>query len=665
MDSFIFRPTIPILVQVIISLAVGIYFLLPGRRLRKQAQTDLQDRESRFHALLEAISDALVAVDEQGLIAAFNPAAEVLFGHPRNEMLGRPLNALLPERFRDRHGMAMSRVFADGKGSRVIGQAFELPALRADGTEIWVELSLSLLADGGSRVVLATIRDISRRKGDEEALRLSEERFREMADLLPQSIFETDRQGVVTFANRLALGISGGSQDGSDQRHFLDQFLPEDRSRGAANMARVLAGEILSDEEYSVSRQDGSIISIMVSAAPILRQGEVVGIRGIAVDVSGRRRAERLLRESGEKFKQLFQKYQALLDNIPDAITLLAPDLTVVRSNLGAARLLGRPVTSLPGQRCTSLWRGCSAAEEGCPVLKSFKTGKMEKATTRTADGRSWRVRAFPVLNERGETVNVISHSRDVTRQLQMEQEARRSNHLASLGELAAGVAHEINNPINGIINYAQILADDVRVSEENREILRSITEEGERIANIVSNLLTFARARKEKKTAVSLGEVLAATLPLAGAQLRKDHIELRVDVDPHQPEVLAHTQQIQQVILNLVSNARYALNQRYPTTDKNKVLHIYSESTVEAGHTMVRLVFRDSGTGIPAAHLAKVMDPFYTTKPVGQGTGLGLSICHGILNDHGGTLKIDSVEGSHTAVAIELPAQVKGPDLR
>jgi signal transduction histidine kinase len=225
---------------------------------------------------------------------------------------------------------------------------------------------------------------------------------------------------------------------------------------------------------------------------------------------------------------------------------------------------------------------------------------------------------------------------------------------------LAAGVAHEINNPINGIINYAQILADDSQVSEENREILHSITEEGERIANIVSNLLTFARARQERKRPVSLGDVLMATLLLAEAQLRKDHIELRVEVDLLLPEVLAHTQQIQQVILNLVSNARYALNERYPESHENKVLRVYSESAVEEGRSLVRLVFRDSGTGIPVDRLSKVMDPFYTTKPIGQGTGLGLSISHGILKDHGGALKIDSIEGSHTAVAIELPVSEK-----
>ncbi|MEZ4485037.1 MAG: ATP-binding protein [Syntrophotaleaceae bacterium] len=345
-----------------------------------------------------------------------------------------------------------------------------------------------------------------------------------------------------------------------------------------------------------------------------------------------------------------------MLDHIPDAITLYTPELTVVRSNQGAARLLDLPVTELPGTHCSALWRGCSAAGDHCPVERCFRSGEVEQAFTKTDDGRSWHVRAFPVCNKEGERINVISLSSDVTRQRQLEQEASRANHLASLGELAAGVAHEINNPINGIINYAQILADDGRIGDANREVLRGITEEGERIANIVHNLLSFARDRQEKKIPVRLQEVLAATLSLTESQLRKDKIHLRVDVDDDLPEVMAHFQQLQQVILNVISNARYALNERYPENHEHKSFHIYCEGPRDGAEGSVRLVFHDRGTGIPAHRLPNVMDPFYTTKPSGAGTGLGLSISHGIIEDHGGRIDIDSVEGCYTRVAIELP---------
>jgi PAS domain S-box-containing protein len=645
--------------------ALLILFLLPQVRRQKQIQQALRGSEERFKAAAAAISDALVAIDEQGLVVLFNPAAERLFGYSREQMLGQSLDGLLPKRYREQHQQALADYFNGSASSPVFGSPLELPALCADGREIVVELSLSLLSDGASRTVLASFRDISRRKVDEEALRQSEERFRELADLLPQSVFETDLQGKVTFANRMARQIAGWSDaDLAQQPLAMGILHPEDRQRAAANIQRVLSGNLLLNEEYALQPRDGSSsLTVVISAAPIVRHEQVVGLRGIAVDVTERLSVEQLARENSEKFKRLYQEYQALLDHIPDAITLYRPDLTVVRSNQGAARLLGLPVTKLPGTHCSALWVGCSAAGDHCPVERCFTSGKVEQAFTTTDDGRSWHVRAFPVCNKEGERVNVISLASDVTRQRQLEQEASRANHLASLGELAAGVAHEINNPINGIINYAQILADDGQIGEDNREILRGITEEGERIAHIVYNLLSFARDHQSMKTPVSLREVLSATLALTESQLRKDKILLDIHLAPDLPEVKAHFQQLQQVILNIISNARYTLNQRYPEGHEGKTFTISSELVQDAEEVRVRLVFLDGGTGIPAHQLSKVLDPFYTTKPSGAGTGLGLSISHGIIEDHGGRLGIESVEGRYTKVTIELPI-AKGSEL-
>ncbi len=663
MGGFAQTPFFMILFLVLQSLLI--LYLLPHVRRQKQIQKALQGSEERFKAAAAAISDALVAIDEQSMVVLFNPAAERLFGYSRGQMLGQTLECLLPKRYRDRHREALTNYCSGGASSRVFGSPLELPALCADGREIVVELSLSLLSDGDTRTVLASFRDISRRKADEEALRQSEERFRELADLLPQSVFEADLQGRVTFANRMALQFAGWSmEDLARQPSVMDLLSPEDRRRASSNIQRVLAGELLLNEEFTLQvSAESPPLTVVVAAAPIVRNEQVVGLRGIAVDVSERLAVERLAQENSLKFKRLYQEYQALLDHIPDAITLYNPDLTVVRSNQGAARLLGLPVTELPGTHCSALWVGCSAAGEHCPVERCFRSGQVEQAFTKTDDGRSWHVRAYPVCNKDGERINVISLSRDVTRQRQLEQEASRANHLASLGELAAGVAHEINNPINGIINYAQILADDGQIGEDNREVLRGITEEGERIANIVYNLLSFARDRQETKTPVRLGDVLSAALALTESQLRKDMILLDINVDPGLPLVNAHFQQLQQVILNIISNARYALNQRYPEGHEGKTFAISSEIIQDAGAARVMLVFHDGGTGIPADQVSKILDPFYTTKPSGAGTGLGLSISHGIIEDHGGRLDIDSVEGCYTKVTIELPI-AKGNEL-
>ncbi len=236
------------------------------------------------------------------------------------------------------------------------------------------------------------------------------------------------------------------------------------------------------------------------------------------------------------------------------------------------------------------------------------------------------------------------------------EAEALRAGHLAALGELAAGVAHEINNPTNGIINYAEILANESREGSKEHDILKRIIKEGERIANIVMNLLSFARDSREKKHPVHIHEIINDALALTEIQLMKDGIRLKVDVPVNLPEIIAQPQQIQQVVLNIISNARYALNQKCPEADKEKVLVLTAREVTVDNSSYILITFYDNGTGIPAGILGNVMNPFFTTKPNRLGTGLGLSISHGVISSHGGRINIESAEGEFTKVTIELP---------
>lgn len=237
--------------------------------------------------------------------------------------------------------------------------------------------------------------------------------------------------------------------------------------------------------------------------------------------------------------------------------------------------------------------------------------------------------------------------------------EALRAKHLASIGELAAGVAHEINNPVNSIINYAQILMDGPSDSPGDQDISGRIIKEGNRIAYIVRSLLSFGRENREEKGPVNIREILDEILVLMKAQLKKDGIELKMDIDEGLPLVTANRQQLQQVFLNLLSNAKYALNQKYPDRlSGKKTIEIRGESIVEDRNSYVRLVFLDNGTGMPDDILDRVTDPFFTTKPVGQGTGLGLSISHGLIKDHGGRLFLESKHGEFTKVIIDLPIE-------
>ncbi len=248
--------------------------------------------------------------------------------------------------------------------------------------------------------------------------------------------------------------------------------------------------------------------------------------------------------------------------------------------------------------------------------------------------------------------------NKEVREKLNYQEEAFRSAELASIGELAAGVAHEINNPINGIINLAQMLAVKNDPGSKDHELARLIMKEGDRIANIVSSLLSFAREKKEEKKSVAIYEIMGDTLALTESQLKKDGIKLQVNIPTDLPFIYAQYQQLEQVFLNIISNARHAINEKYPDTGADKVLHITVEKTAANGKSFLRLIFLDNGTGIPYNTLNNIMKPFFTTKHNTQGTGLGLSISYGIIVDHGGTIKIDSIYGEFTKVTIDLPVR-------
>jgi len=236
------------------------------------------------------------------------------------------------------------------------------------------------------------------------------------------------------------------------------------------------------------------------------------------------------------------------------------------------------------------------------------------------------------------------------------EAEAIRAGHLAALGELAAGVAHEINNPINGIINYAQLLLNKRIQDSKDRDIANRIIKESDRIVHIVRSLLSFAREDKEEKHPVNIHEIMSDTLGLIETQIKRDGITLEIDMPANLPRITGQPQQLEQVFLNIISNARYALNQKYPGAHKNKILEIRCIETMRRKRAYINISFNDRGAGIPEAILDKVLNPFYSTKPSDIGTGLGLSISHSIIKNHGGTLVIESAEGNFTNVIIELP---------
>lgn len=368
-------------------------------------------------------------------------------------------------------------------------------------------------------------------------------------------------------------------------------------------------------------------------------------------EITERQLAEQALRQSEEKLA-------GILNSVTDAILVMDRDLNTIWSNPIATDFFG---TDLVGQKCCDIFNFRSKPCVSCSVKKCFEDGRnyehqIEIIGANGARLDLWCTACVAAWSEDGTPKSVIVVYRDITEKKLLQAETARTSQLASIGELAAGVAHEINNPINGIINCAQMLIDEEGVSSEQTEISQRILKAGGRIAMIVRNLLSFARNHKEELELIQLQSILSDSLNLTEAQMRNDGINLQVGIPDDIPTIKARGHQIQQVFLNIISNARYALNQKFPQTHENKVIEIKGDTVDTMGKKYARLVFLDHGTGISANILDRICDPFFSTKHLDEGTGLGLSVSHAIIKDHGGRLSFDSVEGEFAKVIIDLP---------
>jgi signal transduction histidine kinase len=239
-----------------------------------------------------------------------------------------------------------------------------------------------------------------------------------------------------------------------------------------------------------------------------------------------------------------------------------------------------------------------------------------------------------------------------------LQEQLRRQQKLESIGTLARGVAHEINNPVQSIMNYAQLIKRR-GVSAEVDGYAAEILHEAQRVASIVRSLLSFARQAGEPYTDVSVREVVEGTLSLVTAMLRADGITVRVQVAPELRFARCHPQQVQQVLHNLIANARDALQEQFAATGAaSREILIKAEAVSNDGGTWTRLSVRDEGIGMSPEMRERAFDPFYTTKTDRPGAGLGLSIAHGIVVEHGGVISIESELGRWTCVNVDLPAR-------
>jgi len=612
---------------------------------RKEAADTLKQSEGRYRTILDEMGDGYFETDLAGSITFANDALLDLLGYSRDEIVGMNSDAFRPKGQRKAVFRAYNRVYKTGQPLR----NFPSEIICKDGRHVFAETSaFPIRNDNGEIIGFRGIRhDITERKQAEEALRQSEERYRTILEEMEDAYFETDLGGHLTFVNDAtcrSLGYSEEELVGMSYRRFTVEEDIEAVFRAFNEVYRT--GVPNKGFCWRIMSKHGTLRLIEHSAFPLRNdKGEIAGFRGVGHDITEQKQAEEKLRQSEENYKTLFDS------SVIGMVLLDAETMTLVMVNQAAAKMFGfssaqegigvNPVDFILAddrERVTDM------------ILKEvfeqdLRQPRELRASTR--DGRQiWiSVTGARIIHE-GRLAGLISFM-DITEQQRQRERLMMTDRLASLGELAAGAAHELNNPLTSIIGFSQLLIEK-EMPEDIREEVKLIYSEAQRAASVTKNLLTFARKRTPVKQPNQINAIIENVLQLRAHAQETDRIEVRRHLAGNLPEVMVDYFQMQQVLLNIIINAEY-----FMTKGRNRgTLEVCTKQ--QNGSVLISIA--DDGPGIPPENLARIFDPFFTTKEPGKGTGLGLSICHGIVTEHGGQIYVRSQLGKGTTVFVELP---------
>ncbi|MHB8791647.1 MAG: PAS domain-containing sensor histidine kinase [Desulfobulbaceae bacterium] len=516
-----------------------------------------------------------------------------------------------------------------------------LKAARQDSDSLLQERTAKLLESN------KTLRlEIQERLRTEMALLQARKRSELLYRVIPSAIFTVDLDRHITSWNDKAEALTGYSREeivGRPCSIFALYPCPGKCGMYSDSIPKPVMGR-----ECIIRTKDGQSRIVSKNGDFLLDDdGNIIGAVESFEDITNIKKFEEEL--SGER-----DKLKGMLSAMNQSMHIVSPDYIVEYQNDDALQAFG----NMLGQRCYAIYRERTTPCENCLMHAAIDQQCIQRTELLLSNKKSYAQSYTPFIDVDGQTKMLVL-LRDITEEKLLQAESLRSVQLASVGELAAGVAHEINNPINGIINYAQIIQDESGNNETLVKISEKIIREGERVAAIVTNLLSFARQQDDNFDRIHINQVVFDAIDLIRHQLSKNCIILEVTLPDDLPSILGHHQQLQQVFLNLFSNARYALNQRYPGRDPQKKIIVSGQVIAVEDRAYVRIIVQDLGTGIPDEIVAKIFEPFYSSKTMGEGTGLGLNISRDIVARHEGRLTVDTRDGQYTSLIVDLPALV------
>ncbi|MDH5491517.1 MAG: PAS domain S-box protein [Myxococcales bacterium] len=609
---------------------------------RKLAEEALRRRESEQRAIVDALPDLMFRLSAQGVFLDAHVPDESPAGLPWRDALGAHIADVLPAGVSADAFRAMAIALQTGKTS-----SFDF-CMEIAGTGL--RYFEARVARSAPDQVLMVIHDVSgrvRAARAEAALRVSEARYRTLVETAPDMITVLSPDGVVEFASH----PSGGSDSKAEiGLRWADFVVDASRESFEAAFARALASESIVTCELRMCFWQGPERHLQTRMRRILELGRRK-ILLFSTDVTAQKAQEEALRRSEARFRDL-------LDRAPIPIAVLGNDREIAYANEAMGDVFGQAVDALVG----SDGLGSIAAEDREHVRGAIDAalgGDSRTLELRIArpDGRRTVLQATSAPVDFDGGLSVLILGIDLTDRRSLEAQLALSDRLASVGALAAGVAHEINNPLTYVIENLRMArlklggAASPREPERDAplaELLADASDGADRVRKIVGGLRTFARIEEDEQFALDLGLVLENTVRLARNQLRYRAC-LVVQIAEGLPQIMANEGRISQVVLNLLINAGQAIAEGCPEENEIRLDAFEREGSVV-------IEISDTGRGIAPEHLENLFDPFFTTKPVGEGSGLGLAVCHGIVVGLGGRMEVSSRVGYGSTFRVLLP---------
>ncbi len=625
------------------------------------------ERESaeRDRLLWQTTTDVVLMVGEDDVIRFCNPAVTRVLGYRPEDVVGRPLTMLQPERLHAAHRRGFARYLASGV-RKLDWRAVEIVALHRDGREIPVEISFSDLQFEGQRTFGAFMRDMSQRMQQQQALQRSEERYRRIVQTAEEGIWMIDAASITTYVNpKMAsmLGYTAEEMLGRPMYDFMDELA---RETARANVRRREQG-ISEQHDFRLRRKDGSDQwTAMSTSAAFDDAGHYAGALAMVTDITERRRAEEALRESEERFRSL---------------TVLSSDwywerddefrLTKVAGGAAYDNYVG--LRSVIGQLP---WEVASEGMDPADwdrhrrQLEAHEPFRDFEITRLGSDGgpAAVSVSGEPVFDAQGRFTGYRGVGRDITEQrrgqavrLELEAQLREAQKMEAIGVLAGGIAHDFNNVLAGILGNVALAIQDLPPDHPAAASLEQIRKASLRGRGLVQQILAFARRQPREVVSCELRPLVEESIALLRSTLPAS-VTLEAALCDEPLFVLADPTQVEQVLMNLCTNAWHSLGGkpgRVAVALAGVELDAAAARQLGAGLTpgaYARLTVADNGRGMDAETRARIFEPFFTTKPVGEGTGLGLAVAHGIIAAHGGVIRVQTAQGQGSLFEIYLP---------